>query len=97
MYIYGISFWGGGEFPLSLGLVCIGYLMCGQVAFGVGTEIPGPLFYGTVKVEYDICFEKVLKSGLGLFLVPSLFLHELLLFLSRSARQTAFSIHGVGA
>lgn len=37
------------------------YLICGQVAFGVVMEIPGPLFYGTVKVEY--AFKKVLKPG----------------------------------
>lgn len=54
-------FWGGGF----LGIDLRGYLFCGPVAFGVMTEIPGSLYYGTVRVEY--ASEKVLKLGLGTF------------------------------
>lgn len=69
MYICGIFF---GVF---VGIGLCGYLLCGQVAFGVVTEIPGSLFYGTVRVEY--AFERGVKLGLGLFSLhgPFLFLH----------------------
>lgn len=58
-----------------LGIGLHGYLICGQVAFGVVMEIPGPLLYGTVRVEYT--FEKVLKSGQDVLFA----LHGLLLLI----------------
>lgn len=52
LYIYGVSFGWVSFFSVGFLEGLHGYLMCDQMAFGVVVEIPGPLFYGAVRVEY---------------------------------------------